>query len=115
MKQPYPYRELDYHWSQATYGIDSGLPVHAHGFLGEPFGVALVLFPQLLEFRLKAGHRAHLADLPEGKGCGDQAHKDGKSNDGKSHIAEENGVEEHQAVYHGPEDALVPNVRKEIG
>ncbi len=115
LEEAYPDGELDEQGAEAADGVDAGLPVHLHGFLGDPLGVSLVLVPQLLHLGLKGGHGAHLPDLPEGQGSGEYADDDGEGNDGEAHVAEQHGVQEHQTVDHGPQDALIPDVGEEVG
>ncbi len=114
LKQAYPYRELDHHWPQASQGVYPCLAIHSHRLLGKLTFVVLILFPQLLELGLETGHGPHLAYLSQGEGCSYQAYEDGKGYDGQAHVAEQHGVQEHQAVDHGPEDALIPDVGKQI-
>ena len=74
--------------AEAADGTDAGLPVEAHGFLGNAGAVAAVAFLNFPHSGLQFAHPPHLADLLEGQGQGYQPHQDGKGDNRQAHIVE---------------------------
>ena len=101
---------LDDQWSKTPHGVDTRLPVHAHGFLGDSLpvpGVTLLDFPHA---GLQIGHRLHLAELLDGERQRYQPNNDRKNDDGDAHVVEADGVEHHQEVQQGPDNYFSPEI-----
>ncbi len=93
---------LDDHWAQAAEGAHPGLPVQAHGLLGNSGPVPGVPVLNLLQLGLQRTHGPHLLQLLQCQRQRGHPDNGGQYDDRQTHLAEEDGVEHHQAVEHGP-------------
>ena len=95
-------------WPQAPNRTYAGLPVKAHGFLGNAGPVPAVALLDFPHSGLQFAHSPHLANLLQGQWQGHQTHQNGKCDDGQPHVAETDNVQHHQGVEHGPNYYFVP-------
>ena len=101
---------LDYQRAKAAHWVHPGLPVHPHGFLGDPLAVAGVSLLNFPHSRLEIRHRLHLAQLLDGEGQRYQPDDDGEYDDGDAHVVEADGIQHHQQIQQGPDDYFSPEV-----
>ena len=103
-------RHLHNERAEAADGINAAFPVQLHRFLGYALPVAGIAFLDLPHPGLKAGHGAHLAQLPHRQRNRHHAHQHGEKDDGQSHLGEAQDVQHQEGVEHRPDDDLSPEV-----
>ena len=108
-EQPDENGHLHYQRPQASYRVDSALPVQRHRLLGNTLsvsGVALLYLPYL---GLQTRHRPHLPQLPHRQRDGSHSDQHGESDDGHAHLRKAQHIQHQQSVEHGPDDDFVPD------
>ncbi len=113
-EQPNQDGHLNYQRPQAAYGVDPGLSIQAHGFLGSTGPVTAVPRLDVPHLGLQGAHDPHLPDLLQGKGHGDCPNKDSQQDDCDAHLVEANHIQYHQGIEHGPDDYFVPEDKDEF-
>ena len=83
--------------------------VEGHGLFGLTRLIVGVFLLYLFDQGLYPGHPPGHPDLFESQWKGGQADYDSEHQDGESKVAEQDGIQEHQAVCHGLQDELVPD------
>ena len=105
---------LHHHGPQAADGVNALLLIELEGLLGDALPVLGVLLLDLLDLGLQRGHGPGRAELPHRKREGGQPGQSGEDQDAEADVVEQQNVQEHQAVDHGPDDRLIPNGPDEL-
>lgn len=103
-------RHLENERPKAADWVDTRLPVELHGLLGTALRIVLVLLVDLLRLRRKLAHGPGHLQLPQGERHHEKARRYGEHDDAQAEVAEEDPVQEYQAVDHRPVDDQVPEV-----